>query len=211
MKAVIWDWNGTLFNDVQVCINSMNIVLKKYGLPIIKGLTEYKSIFRFPVIEYYSALGFDFEKYSFEQVANEFISIYNIKSQHCKLNKNVREILEEISLLNVNQMIVSASKEENLKCQVSKYCIEDYFTEICGIMDVFAKSKYEIVEKAIMKNRYESNEVIMIGDTIHDYEIARRVGCRCILYNKGHQNIEMAEVKNAVIIGNLNEVIENIN
>lgn len=63
-KHVIWDWNGTLLDDVQIAINSMNSLLRKRELPTLNNKT-YRNIFTFPVKEYYSKLGFDFKVDSF--------------------------------------------------------------------------------------------------------------------------------------------------
>ena len=34
-KLVIWDWNGTLLNDVDICIESMNTMLKSRNMPLL--------------------------------------------------------------------------------------------------------------------------------------------------------------------------------
>ncbi|MCK4288095.1 MAG: HAD hydrolase-like protein, partial [Bacteroidales bacterium] len=61
IKTIIWDWNGTLLNDIDICINSINILLEHRN---IENLTKeiYKEIFTFPVKDYYSKAGFDFTK-----------------------------------------------------------------------------------------------------------------------------------------------------
>jgi hypothetical protein len=58
-KNIIWDWNGTLLNDITICIKSMNILLKERTLPLISE-DKYRDIFTFPVRNYYEQLGFDF-------------------------------------------------------------------------------------------------------------------------------------------------------
>ena len=58
-KHIIWDWNGTLINDVWLVVEAMNKMLKKRNLPKIDS-KKYREIFDFPVTEYYSKLGFDF-------------------------------------------------------------------------------------------------------------------------------------------------------
>ena len=57
---VIWDFNGTILDDVAAGIASVNKMLSDRGLPTIKDEEHYRKIFRFPIIEYYRALGFDF-------------------------------------------------------------------------------------------------------------------------------------------------------
>ena len=54
---VVWDWNGTMFDDVALCIQVMNGMLEKRGLPRLAGPEQYRQVFTFPVEEYYKALG----------------------------------------------------------------------------------------------------------------------------------------------------------
>ena len=60
-KHIIWDWNGTLFDDVNFSVELINGLLAKYGLETISR-EHYSEIFQFPVKNYYAAAGFDFEK-----------------------------------------------------------------------------------------------------------------------------------------------------
>ena len=62
-KSIIWDWNGTLLNDAELALFSINVMLKKRLLPTL-SLPEYKQVFNFPVKDYYLRIGFDFEKES---------------------------------------------------------------------------------------------------------------------------------------------------
>src|SRR5262249_46428492 len=72
---VIWDWNGTLLDDVDLCVEIVQGMLERHGLARI-GLAEYQSVFRFPVREYYKDVGFDFAKTPFEAVSEDFMSTY---------------------------------------------------------------------------------------------------------------------------------------
>ncbi len=47
-KVIIWDWNGTLLNDTDICVSCMNRVLKKRGLELL-DVQRYREIFNFPV------------------------------------------------------------------------------------------------------------------------------------------------------------------
>ena len=112
MKYIIWDWNGTLFNDVQVCITSMNSLLEKNQLPLIKDHEHYRSKFSFPVKDYYKSLCFDFEKVPFEQLANEFINIYQTESLQCRLTEEVESIILVLKEMGYEQIVLSASKRK---------------------------------------------------------------------------------------------------
>ena len=65
MKHIIWDWNGTLLDDLDVSMDALNSILTKEQLPLVLDKDEYRKYFQFPVIEYYKKVGFDFAKTPF--------------------------------------------------------------------------------------------------------------------------------------------------
>ena len=77
---IIWDWNGTLFNDVELCANVMNLLLTQESLPNI-SIQRYKEIFTFPVVEYYKIAGHTFEKNSFEVLGKQFMDEYELQKR----------------------------------------------------------------------------------------------------------------------------------
>ena len=59
-ELVLWDWNGTLLDDVELCENALNRLLQRYGYPQRYDHEQYRAIFGFPVEDYYVRAGFDF-------------------------------------------------------------------------------------------------------------------------------------------------------
>ena len=74
-KAIIWDWNGTLLDDVELCINSMNLLLKERNLQALT-IDRYREIFTFPVKEYYQKAGFNFKTENFEKHNNFVLFLF---------------------------------------------------------------------------------------------------------------------------------------
>jgi len=87
-KHIIWDWNGTLINDVWLVVEIMNKMLKKRKLPNLK-------------------LGFDFSKESFEELTVEFIGEYYVRFNECKLFDKVEEVLKKIRDRGISQSVLS--------------------------------------------------------------------------------------------------------
>ena len=206
MPNIIWDWNGTLLDDMDVCIHSMNVVLNKYNIKPLENRNDYKSKFAFPIENYYSNLGFDFKKVPFDILAGEFISIYQPASKKCSLISNAEDVIETIAGKGLSQIVLSASKQDYLKQQVSRFNVSKYFKEMLGINNILARSKIEIGKKWIEENRIDTNELIVIGDTFHDYEVAKAFDCKCIIYTNGHQLIEERLFGDATLIDDLMEI-----
>lgn len=208
IKYIIWDWNGTLFNDVELCIISMNKLLEKYHLPLIKNEEEYRSKFSFPVINYYKNLGFDFTRVPFKQLAKEFMDIYQSDSLQCMLTGEVENVISELKEKGYKQIILSASKGKNLTQQVDLFGISSYFEQILGLPDIYAKSKVEIAKEWFADKTVES--ITVIGDTLHDYDVAKELNASCLLYSKGHQSIFKDENNKYNIIDDITHITKHL-
>lgn len=186
-KIIIWDWNGTLLNDVEICVNCINQLLENRGLPLL-NLQKYREVFTFPVKDYYEKLGFDFQTESFEYVANEFIDEYTKRMENAGLYHNTDEILRYFKKSGYDQFIVSAMEHKMLTMLVKEKGISFYFNDIIGIKDIYAKSKLNIADDLIKKLNTSFENIVFIGDTLHDHEIAMHFGFRSILMTHGHQS-----------------------
>ena len=186
---VIWDWNGTLFDDANWCIEVINKMLSKRKLKTLQGVSEYHSAFCFPVIKYYENVGFDLSVELFEELSAEFISLYHSnKSGNCSLFSCVEATLASIRYAGISQIILSASETSNLLSQIGEFSITEYFEEILGLSDIYAKSKIDIGLDYL--TRKSVSNAILIGDTSHDYEVANALGIDCVLIPNGHQSRE---------------------
>ena len=56
---VLWDFNGTVYDDMEACLRSVNEMLSERGLPVLSA-EAYREVFDFPVKDYYAKIGFDF-------------------------------------------------------------------------------------------------------------------------------------------------------
>ena len=189
---IIWDWNGTLLDDVRWCIMVMNEMLSKRGLKIIDGIPEYHRVFGFPVKNYYRNVGFDFDKDPFELLAVEYLSVYHSErsSRYCGLHKNTAIALKTLYDRKKTQVILSASETNNLLMQVGSFNIKHFFDEIIGLSSIHAESKIEAGRNYLDRKAAEKTHTVLIGDTVHDFEVAKELGIDCFLIANGHQSRE---------------------
>lgn len=188
---IVWDWNGTLLNDVKLCAGIMNKLLTQESLPNI-SLQKYKSIFTFPVIDYYKIAGHTFEKTSFEILGKQFMDEYELQKSNCKLFPGVSELLLELQSKNIQQHLLSAYEQNNLNNILEYFGINNYFQHIVGLDNIYAGGKSHLAQDLAMKIRSNgaAGNILLIGDTIHDYEVAMEINSDCILLSHGHQDEE---------------------
>ena len=185
---VLWDFNGTVLDDVMPCINSINELLTRYGLPIIESVTKYQSVFGFPIKDYYSRIGFDFDNTSYNELAVEWVKLYNEYNEPLRLCPNVRKTLNLLRSENVRQVILTASSVDMVNEQLEGLGIGEYFDEIIGVDNIHAYGKTDIAIKWMERVRPE--RAVLIGDTDHDSEVASLLGIGCVLVSCGHMHAE---------------------
>lgn len=184
-KHIIWDWNGTILDDVDLCVELINGLLIERNINSISK-DEYKNIFTIPVKNYYSAIGFDFEKESFEIVGKKWIDEYERRKFECKTYQGVIELMKKINGLGIGQSILSAYNQNTLDEMTKHFGLTDYFSHIVGLDNVYAAGKLHLGQQLIKILGNGKGETLMIGDTEHDYEVAAEIGADCILLSNGH-------------------------
>lgn len=188
MKYIIFDFNGTIVNDVALSLAAINYTAKKYLKRDEITLEEYGRVFTFPIKNYYAALGFDFNLVSFEEAGQCWYDYYCKHQHEAKLHDGIKETLIENKKKGYKNIVISASKSDLLDKQLKDLGVYDYFDEILGNDNIYASSKVHI-GKAFMKDK-DPKDCLMIGDSGHDKEVADAMGIDCILIARGHEGKE---------------------
>ena len=182
---VIWDFNGTIFDDVGASISAVNTLLAERGLKTLDSKEKYQEVFDFPIIDYYRRIGFDFDKEPYEVIAPLWVDLYLENSKKSGLFGDVISSLDFFEARGIKQSVLSASEKNMLIGQLRELGIYDRFEEIMGIDNIYAESKIALAKD--WKHRHEGEKALFIGDTTHDYETAEVLGADCYLISAGHQ------------------------
>ena len=181
---LVLDFNGTIIDDVDLCLNILNHLLEERNYKKV-SLEEYKHIFTFPIKKYYINAGFDLERYSFTSISNEFISLYQKASLNCKLYEGINELIDKCNNNRIKVVLLSASQIDNLKEQTDHFGLSEKFEAILGTSTIEAASKVEI-GKNYFKDK-QDKKILFVGDTTHDAEVAYAIGADALLITHGHQ------------------------
>lgn len=206
ISGIIWDWNGTLLNDIELCVQTINGMLQKRNLQQL-SVEEYKAVFTFPVKNYYQKIGFDFNTEPFEIPARQFIDGYNSKVESCNLHENSIAVLNYFQSVGIRQFILSAMKQDSLNQCLEQQKISHFFEHVSGLDNHYAASKLENGQQLIADFNLKASELILIGDTIHDFEVARKLGCQCVLVANGHQSKQILESTGVLVIDELSQLL----
>ncbi len=204
----IWDFNGTILDDVELGIYSVNILLEEQGLPAIKSKEEYREQFDFPIIDYYKKLGFDFEKSSYDILAERWVELYLSNLDKAPLFEGVLRALDFFEQKGISQTVLSASEQNMLNNQLEGLGISERFEEILGIDNIYGDSKLSVAKA--WRKRHPEDRAIFIGDTVHDVETAKLLGADCFLIASGHQSYERLCLTDAKIFHSIGELIRHL-
>lgn len=184
---IIWDWNGTLLDDRDLCNETVNRLLVSRGCAPLSR-ERYYEVFGFPVENYYAAAGFDFAKDPYPVLAQEFMDMYIPASLSCGLTPGARCALDYFRASGRAQIILTASDTDTLGRQMEKLGIADRFDAVLGQDNIYARGKTELAADWIRESGLDPKDLLMIGDTLHDAEIAGVLGCDCVLIARGHHD-----------------------
>ena len=200
----IWDFNGTILDDVELGIYAINELFRAHNMDKRLEREEYCAKFDFPIKDYYQRVGFDFEKTPYEELAPEWVDIYFSNFDKAKIYDDVVSTLEFLSQRGIRQCVLSASESESLKKQIEDFEIRHYFEEIMGINNIYAASKLMLAKS--WRERHPDEKVMFIGDTTHDIETAKILGADCFIVCAGHQSRERFENFDVTVVESLSEL-----
>lgn len=183
-RTVVWDFNGTLLDDLGIGIGAINALLSRRGMPEIRSYDAYHEVFCFPIEEYYRRLGFDFSREPYEVLAVEWVKEYRARENTAPLRDGALSLLSRFRAHGLRQAVLSATEETMLREQLSSLGVLPYFEAVIGRGDIYASDKVALA--VANAHRFGDGRVLVIGDTVHDLEMARALSADVILLEGGH-------------------------
>jgi phosphoglycolate phosphatase len=187
LDTVIWDFNGTLIDDVDPVVRSVNTQLEARGLPQLT-LERYRQVFGFPVADYYRRIGLDSGAESIDSLSDEFHTVYVPMLMDCPLHDGTLEALEMFRSAGARQFVLSAMEEAALRAVVEHLGIAGFFEAVYGLGHLNADSKISRGHELLRDQDIDPRGAVMIGDTDHDAEVAEALGLGVVLVAGGHQS-----------------------
>ncbi len=206
-KHIIWDWNGTLFDDAWLCVETMNSLLRQRGLSLLTA-ERYQQLFDFPVIDYYRQLGFDFSAEPFFALSTEFILAYEQRRLECGLQPDALAVLQRNGELGLTQSILSASQQASLETALNHFGIRELFVTVAGLDNHHAFGKIDLGPGLVSTLGLDPGDTLLVGDTVHDYEVAQAIGVDCCLIPSGHQAFQRLAASGARVIESLAALLD---
>ena len=204
-KRLIWDWNGTLLDDVPAAVNALNRMLVKRGASPI-SIDHYRSRFGFPVRPFYAELGVDLNHWDWDEICEDFHSY--IAEEPQSIREDAVAALQLAKGHGFSQCVLSALRQDLLECSLEKNGLMGFFDLVYGVDNLDGASKLQRGKELVAALGAGAANVIMIGDTLHDAEVAKTLGVDCVLVSCGHQKPERLAAANVPVVPSLVEAVK---
>lgn len=204
---VVFDWNGTIIDDVALAVASVNSIRADLGLADI-SLPTYRSKFCFPIRTFYANLGFDFADTDFETLVLSYLEYFDAGVVECGLCPGVQSLITGLHANETHIAVLSASQQETLHHTARCNGIEGQIDILFGLEDSTANGKLMRARELHHQLTLTSNDrVLMIGDTDHDAEVAQDRGWDFLAVSTGHQNADRLRRLNVPVCEALTDVL----
>jgi phosphoglycolate phosphatase len=186
---VIWDWNGTLIDDTWIGVQFMDKYLREHGCEPV-SLAQYKDLVTFPIREFYRNLGVvfatDADYHENQRVFHEeYVSLVG----QCSLHKGAVELLSALAAAGIRQAILSALSQDLLEDHVARFGVRHFFEFVSGGSNAHAIGKFDRAEEMRVATGCTPEELLLIGDTVHDADVAKHADIPCLLVANGYNSM----------------------
>ena len=205
MAHLVWDWNGTLLNDLTVVVAATNASLAVYGGAPVTA-EEHRRDFRRPIIDYYAhVLGRPLNREDFARLDKAFHAAYADGLRSCTLSMGA---LDALAGWAGTQSLLSMWFHEELVPTVTRYGLDRYFARIDGLREVIGGgSKAPHLVAHLSALGLDGPDCVLIGDSVDDAEAAASVNARCVLYTGGFTDPERLRAVGVPVAESLAEAV----
>lgn len=207
MEHIVWDWNGTLLDDLPLVVEAVNVSLASVGRPTI-SLDDYRDHFTRPVKHFYDNLaGHEIDQEEWLVINDRFHAAYHGMEERYVLTVDAAETLDDIDGSRESQSLLSMAGHEHLLAQVTRLDVKRYFDRIDGLRGTLGGLKASCLRDHLEALRLEPGSVVMIGDTPDDFHATVANGVGCVLYDGGSHHRAHLETLGPPVAGSLAEAL----
>jgi phosphoglycolate phosphatase len=204
-KRLIWDWNGTLLDDVSAAVNALNrMLVSRDASPIT--VEHYRRRFGFPVRPFYAELGVDLDKWDWDDICEDFHSFVAAEPQ--RVRPDAAAALGRARELGFRQCVLSALRQDLLENALERNGLRGFFDFVYGVDNLDGASKLDRGRELAAALGPDARDAVLIGDTLHDAEVAKALGVGCVLVSCGHQTPERLAVAGCTVVPSIMDAVD---
>jgi phosphoglycolate phosphatase-like HAD superfamily hydrolase len=212
MTHVVWDWNGTLFDDVEAVVAATSEIFAPYGLGPF-GLDDFRAFYTRPIwVAYERLLGRPLADGEFERLDGSWHDNYHRLMERCGLAADARPTIDLLTAAGHTQSLLSMWRHERLVPTVTRLGLADAFRRVDGlrVAEEAGGHKAGLLLRHLAGLGIDPADVIMIGDSADDAIAAREAGARAVLYTGGMTARAALERLGVPVVTRLADAVDHI-
>lgn len=203
-KHIVWDWNGTLFHDIDAVVGATNEVFKPYELPLLTA-DAFRAVYTRPIwLAYERLLGRALHEGEWERLDEGFHDSYYRLMAACALAADAGTVL---ATWPGTQSLCSMAPHGQLLPVVARFGIDGHFARVDGLVGLTGGEKAEHLAAHVAALGVDPASVLVVGDSVDDGFAARHVGARAVLYTGGMTPRAELETVGVPVVDTLTEAL----
>jgi phosphoglycolate phosphatase-like HAD superfamily hydrolase/ADP-ribose pyrophosphatase YjhB (NUDIX family) len=199
IRNIIFDWSGTLVDDLPAVLKASNFVLLQSGKPEM-SLEQFRSEFSLPFTKFYDRHTPDIPM---AQLEGWFHSEFKRAQVSVTELPHARDFLEFCRAKKFRTFLLSAIHADHFAAQNRVTGFDAFLDK--PYTDV--RDKRKKIHEILHENDLRANETLFIGDMEHDIEAARHGGVHSCAVLTGYNTLEqLREAKPDLIVEHLSEL-----
>jgi phosphoglycolate phosphatase-like HAD superfamily hydrolase len=186
MTHIVWDWNGTLFHDLDAVVGATNEIFRPYGIGPFDA-DRFREVYTRPIwVLYERMLGRTLRDGEWEELDQGFHDHYHRLMLACRLADGALSSLRAWEETGRTQSLLSMWGHDRLVPKVGEFGIARHFTRVDGLRATAPGGpKAEHMVAHLLALGVDPETVVVIGDSVDDALAAQHVGARAVLYSGG--------------------------
>ncbi len=205
---VVWDWNGTLFDDASVSIECTIEAFASLGLPEVT-VERCRKLFIQPIPVFYERLaGRELDEEEQRALRDAYWVAYRHRHATATLNADAAAALRWVDDRGLSQSLLSMYPHADLVPLVRRLGIEPHFDRVDGRPEPDRGVKSGYLATHLKRLGLRGSQVLMVGDSVDDARAAATAGAACVLYTSGMHAPEALRAEGVPVAGSLPEALQ---
>jgi phosphoglycolate phosphatase-like HAD superfamily hydrolase len=207
VRHLVWDWNGTLFDDHVAVVAAVNDALAGLGVAAIDADT-YRTHFTRPVQRFYEqVVGRPIAAEEWRKLDDAYHDSYHASVERLGLASDARAALVAAEAAGLTQSLLSMWRHQDLVPLVERLGIGRFFTRVDGLRVPGGAGKTEHLVAHLAALKVDAAAATLVGDALDDLQAARAVGARCVLYDGGSHHRHALEATGVPVVETLTDAV----
>jgi phosphoglycolate phosphatase-like HAD superfamily hydrolase len=212
MRHVVWDWNGTLLDDLPLVVESVNVLMYERELTPITA-ADYTAHYTRPVRVFYERLfGRPVLDTEWAHVDELFHIAYAAAvDARAALMAGTHEALDHVEATGRTQSLLSMYRHEHLVPLVQRLQLHHRFAHVQGLTGPGGGHKLPHLRRhlqAVVQHVDDPSQVLIIGDATDDAVAAQAVGAKAVLLASGSHPVAELQRAGVPVVTTLSDALE---